>query len=260
MTNEQLAEKIKNGNRKYITELWEQLEKFITLKACQYYRLHTEKCEQRGVTVSDLLQVGFFALLEALEAYEVGGEYKFITMLNYPLLNNFQTLLGFRGGNGKDPLNNCNSLDIAPGEDSEDTFKDFIPDERALEAFEVSTKSTDNTILREDLEEAIDTLTNRQAKIVRGMYFHGIPLKEYAERFGVSYSMITQERRDALRKLRHNKKLKEYYSDIINVHGYRGTLSGFKRTGTSSTEYTALKLLDSERAALRNPTKAVINV
>ena len=54
-------------------------------------------------------------------------------------------------------------------------------------------------------------------------------------------------RERALRKMRHPKNarfIKQYRDDIVNTHAYYGSVDGFNRTWTSSTERAALALLD----------------
>lgn len=247
MTNEQLAELIKDGHAEYTEQLWGRLEKFIALKARQYYELHKETCDKSGITRNDLAQEGFFAFSKALEAYEVGGEYKFITMLNYPLLSRFGYILDYRDKHRlKELLNNCGSLDVVIGDEKTSALKEFIPDERAAEEIESVNADVDNKLLHEDLEKRIDALPHRQGETIRQMYFYNVPVKELAKRFNVSYNMIATEHRAALKRLRHNPELKKYRDDIIATHTYGGTLSRFLHTGTSSVEHTVLKLFDIE--------------
>ena len=82
-----------------------------------------------------------------------------------------------------------------------------------------------------------------RAEAVRGVYYHGRTLREQAEVEGVSLEAIRQRSRAGLRALRRNQGLRAYHESIIS-RAYRGSLSSFRHTFTSSTEYAALRLAE----------------
>ncbi len=105
------------------------------------------------------------------------------------------------------------SLETPIGEEDDSHLGDFIPDEDALAPEEMASYM----LLREQLFEALDTLTEREAKvlILRFGLKDGRPrtLEEVGEIFQVTRERIRQIEAKALRKLRHptrSKKLKDF--------------------------------------------------
>ena len=107
------------------------------------------------------------------------------------------------------------SLESPVGEEDESHFGDFIADSEADEPVEVAS----NTILHEQLKEVLDTLTPREAEVLRLRF--GLEdgkvrtLEEVGKEFDVTRERIRQIESKALRKLRHPsraKKLKDFLS------------------------------------------------
>jgi RNA polymerase primary sigma factor len=105
------------------------------------------------------------------------------------------------------------SLETPIGEEEDSHLGDFIPDEDAPSPSELAAY----TLLREQLEEIIATLTPREAKVLRLRF--GLEdgkartLEEVGKEFQVTRERIRQIEAKALRKLRHpsrSKKLKDY--------------------------------------------------
>ncbi|MFA0816142.1 MAG: RNA polymerase sigma factor RpoD [Anaerofustis sp.] len=105
------------------------------------------------------------------------------------------------------------SLETPIGEEEDSHLGDFIPDEDALAPEEMASYM----LLREQLFEVLDTLTDRESKvlILRFGLEDGRPrtLEEVGEIFKVTRERIRQIEAKALRKLRHptrSKKLKDF--------------------------------------------------
>lgn len=105
------------------------------------------------------------------------------------------------------------SLETPIGEEEDSHLGDFIPDEDASEPSEAASFS----LLREQLEEVLDTLTPREKKVLELRF--GIvdgrtrTLEEVGKEFNVTRERIRQIEAKALRKLRHpsrSKKLKDF--------------------------------------------------
>ena len=105
------------------------------------------------------------------------------------------------------------SLETPIGEEDDSHLGDFIPDDDSP-----SPQDADSyTMLKEQLNEVLETLTPREAKVLRLRF--GLDdgkartLEEVGKEFSVTRERIRQIEAKALRKLRHpskSKKLKEY--------------------------------------------------
>ena len=105
------------------------------------------------------------------------------------------------------------SLETPIGEEEDSHLGDFIPDDEAPVPAEVAS----HTLLREQLSEVLDTLTEREEKVLRLRFglVDGRPrtLEEVGKEFNVTRERIRQIEAKALRKLRHpsrSRKLKDY--------------------------------------------------
>ncbi|MBC7342772.1 MAG: RNA polymerase sigma factor RpoD [Clostridia bacterium] len=105
------------------------------------------------------------------------------------------------------------SLETPIGEEEDSHLGDFIEDEEALAPPEAAS----TTLLKEQLEEVLDSLTPREEKVLRLRFGlddgRSRTLEEVGQEFGVTRERIRQIEAKALRKLRHpsrSKKLKDY--------------------------------------------------
>ena len=105
------------------------------------------------------------------------------------------------------------SLETPIGEEDDSHLGDFIKDERNLSPEEYAT----NEMLKDEIAEVLETLTEREEKVIRLRF--GLEdgksrtLEEVGQMFGVTRERIRQIEAKALRKLRHpsrSRKLKDY--------------------------------------------------
>ncbi len=105
------------------------------------------------------------------------------------------------------------SLETPIGEEEDSHLGDFIPDEDAPAPAEAASL----TLLKEQLDEVLNTLTEREGKVLRLRF--GLAdgrqrtLEEVGKEFNVTRERIRQIEAKALRKLRHpsrSKKLKDF--------------------------------------------------
>ena len=108
------------------------------------------------------------------------------------------------------------SLETPIGEEDDSHLGDFVPDERTMSPEEYATAE----LLKEELESVLDTLTEREEKVLKLRF--GLEdgqcrtLEEVGQIFGVTRERIRQIEAKALRKMRHpsrSKKLKDFLTD-----------------------------------------------
>lgn len=105
------------------------------------------------------------------------------------------------------------SLETPIGEEEDSHLGDFIPDDEVKAPSDAATF----TLLREQLNSVLDTLTDREQKVLKLRFGlddgRARTLEEVGKEFDVTRERIRQIEAKALRKLRHpsrSKKLKDY--------------------------------------------------
>ena len=105
------------------------------------------------------------------------------------------------------------SLETPIGEEEDSHLGDFIPDEDALAPADAAAY----VLLREQLNEVLSTLTDREQKVLKLRFGledgRARTLEEVGQEFGVTRERIRQIEAKALRKLRHpsrSKRLKDF--------------------------------------------------
>ncbi len=106
------------------------------------------------------------------------------------------------------------SLDTPVGDEEDTSIGSFVPDD----SNPGPADATSNALLAEALKEILDTLTEREADVLKmrfGMYDGRThTLEEVGQIFGVTRERIRQIENKAIRKLRHPsraKKIKDFY-------------------------------------------------
>lgn len=105
------------------------------------------------------------------------------------------------------------SLETPIGEEEDSHLGDFIQDE----SIPTPVEATNQTLLHEQLDEVVSTLTEREQRVIklRFGWYDGRPrtLEEVGKEFNVTRERIRQIEAKALRKLRHpnrSRKLKDF--------------------------------------------------
>lgn len=108
------------------------------------------------------------------------------------------------------------SLETPIGEEDDSHLGDFVPDERMMSPEEYATAE----LLKEELSGVLETLTEREEKVLRLRF--GLDdgqcrtLEEVGQIFGVTRERIRQIEAKALRKMKHpsrSKRLKDFLTD-----------------------------------------------
>ena len=243
MTNEELVALIQAGDRDRMGELWQNVERFIWQQAHQRTQQGAE-----GVTVEDLYQSGYLALVDAANSYDAGRGKSFIGWLALSLKTAFNAAAGKRSERQRrDPLHHAVSVD-APAylDEAGPTVAETVPDENAALAFAVIECED----CREVIAAALDSLPDGHGELLRRYYLRGIGIDAaaagagYASRYA-AYEAIGR----ALYHLAHGKytrALRACLDSFIALEEYkaaaRSTGAGsFLHTGMSATEAGALR-------------------
>jgi RNA polymerase primary sigma factor len=109
---------------------------------------------------------------------------------------------------------NTTSLETPVGDSDDDSvLGDFIPDEKQESPYDTTSRD----MLRENIEEVLQALSDREARVLKMRFgLSGnkmMTLEEVGRKFGVTRERIRQIEAKALRKLKHpsrRKKLQDF--------------------------------------------------
>ncbi len=211
MTNEMLAQRIATGEENLTVNLWAQIEKFVSWRASRFFYSYMDRCKALIIDTDDLYQVGYFAMLRAVEKFDAERGTKFITMFDFCLKTQFFRLAKMdHKGWEHNTVYACESLDeqisTAEGISLLDTI---AAEDTELEAAEAESYWA---IVLPALSNALTTLTDCQRKIITSVYYDGQTHEATAERYGIQRGSVNTIKRASLRKLRNNAELCAAYA------------------------------------------------
>ena len=235
MTNEELVALIQDGARDKLPELWEQVEKFVALQARRRYLLFGD---QGGVTVEDLYQSGYIALVAAADSYDPEAGRSFISWLALALKNAFAEAGGCRSRKqARDPLHRAGSMDapVQAGDEDSVALGELIPDPGDAQAFQNMEDRIYLEQLHDALEKALDELPSQQGDTLRRRFYQSWSLEEIAAAEGVYGETVRQWQMKGLRALRRRRDLRQFVEDRTPYFGNWGA-----HTGERTTEMIAI--------------------
>ncbi|MCR4606427.1 MAG: sigma-70 family RNA polymerase sigma factor [Oscillospiraceae bacterium] len=197
----QLALSIQRGRDDLIPELWEAVRGLVGWFAMRFYLLREDECNRHKIEVEDLVQEGFFALLDSIRKYdpEKGA---FSTFLAWDLRHGFQAAIGRTTRQRGDMLNNCLSLDAEL--DSEDpdseSLIDYISD--GVDYAAAVEHKVYLQQLREELEKVLAAIPAEQAEVIKESFYNGRTLTEIAAAKAQTVENIRRKKENGLRELR----------------------------------------------------------
>jgi RNA polymerase sigma factor (sigma-70 family) len=198
-------------------EAYSQYRAFLILLAREYFNHHRARCIELGVTVEDLEQQSFFALRDAIAAFDPERGYSFLSWLRYPSKNRFNELVKLRTPSQKrDTTLQTTSLDEPlPDTDGRLTIADTVADPAAEEAFEAADDRIYTAQLRELLEKAISTMPGTQRTVMELHFLHGLSRSEAADACGIALGTADIHIKNGLERLRQSVILKRGLSPIL---------------------------------------------
>ena len=187
MSNEELVELARNGDREALAQLWAQVRGLVYKQASKW-----AVYAGGGVTLEDLIQSGAVAMLLAVNTFDSTKGTKFSTYLFPRLRAEFTAATGWATKRGQlDPLQNAISIDAPLTDDDEDPFTLANTVEDPAAAAEI--ESTD---IRLAVAAALSKLPEDQRRAVVGKYWYGL-------------SVDVKAHAAALRYLRHPARSKQ---------------------------------------------------
>lgn len=232
------AMQAKNGDAAALHTLYAQNKGIIFLKVQRLLAKPetASRTKAAGVELEDLLQEGYFAMLDAVKAYDPQSGFKFTSYLQYPLMTRCFAALGMRTQrHRREPLNNADSLERPIEEDKGMTVGDFVPDETASEPFERLEQQDYIQRLHADLDGCLSALTERQATTIRARYYGRHTCKVIGAALCVTQESVRRYEQDGMKKLRKaaDVTLRAYRDEIITSHCYKATgFSAWKNGGS----------------------------
>lgn len=198
MSNEEVAVLAQSGNEKSVLLLWERVKYFAKKQAGRWIAAWEGR---GGVTLDDLQQCAFLALLDALESWKPDGG-SFIGWYALRLKAAFTVAYGQRTQRDRlDPLQTATSLETPlDGDDDDLTLGDTIEDPEAIRAMDSVEEIDRLHHLHDIMQEVIETLPEDQRTAIVEKYYRGGKADSKAHNA-------------ALRSLRHpsrSRALKEY--------------------------------------------------
>ena len=230
MTNEELAIAVAHGQDELQLQLWEQIEDFVRMRAHRAFVL----CGGRGgVTIEDLMQQGYIAMLQAVTTYNA-EQSSFLTYFDLWLRSAFAEACDYRTAK-RDPLNNAFSLDapVEGGEDETSTYLDFLAD--PSEPYEDANQRVYIEQLHNALDVALDGLPPKRADVIRAMYWQGKTNTQIAVERGVSIQNIGSTARRGIDDLRRSsavRSLQQFLDERTDFYCGTGRCS-FEANGSS---------------------------
>ena len=192
MSNEELVVVIRAGKRDRLMELWGQVRRFALQQARRWAYLG-----RGGVTLEDLEQSAFLALLDALEGWRAEAG-QFLTWYGLRLKAAFTEATGQRTQRDRlDPLDRSLSLEAPLGdEDDPITLAEVIPDPHAERALE-SVGEWDS------IHRAVKELPEDQREEIQRRYWMNQTTAEISAATGIPEKEVRKLEAAALRALRN---------------------------------------------------------
>lgn len=219
MTNEELAIRAKAHDDFAVLELWEGVRRFVEMKAVQYLiAADFNSAAERD----DLIQDGFFAMLDAVNLFDPERGAGFLTILSYTLRKRFAEEGGHRTSK-RDPLLFSESLNtpLHPGEEDGGSVADAFPDPCGEYAFSLIEYEDYIDYTRRLLHAAMSNLTVNQADCIEQHYFHHTPLHVITGSYGADRRVAFEAIKRGLRTMRRGKYRKELWDALQGFYDFR---------------------------------------
>ena len=276
MSNEELVERIKQGENSLMSDLYMNCRRFIIAIIKHIGIEQAEDCE-------DAMQDAYFGLYEAVKGFDESKGYKFLTYAKYHIQTaiqrgklKFSDLPEYVYSQRRQILRKRSELMQSLGRYPTQaelalkmnmdvkTVNYILNVAKPIKSIYESVEGTDELIVsdtipdnRIDFENEIATADERacvravveelpevEKEVIKLSYFEGLPYSVIAQQIDKSVERVRQLKQRGLRQLRHPRISKRLLDEDIDrrtlFYSHRG-VSTFNTTWTSSTEQTVLQ-------------------
>lgn len=236
MSVDELVCEIQQGREDLIPVLWNQVEGLIRYFARRFNQQWD--CSSFGVEIDDLVQEGYFAMLETLKKHDP-EKGSFNSLFAYDLRKAFQNAIGRTDRKRGDLLNTCLSLDAEIDSSEGQTLYELVPDGYDY------TGPVEHKIyiqqLHDELEKVLYTIP--EADVIRSIYYEDKTLAEIAESRSQTCENIRRLKSSGLRNIRRSKYIHELERFVdLETNFYRKMpVEVFNATHTSAVEAIVLE-------------------
>lgn len=276
MSNEELVERIKQGENSLMSDLYMNCRRFIIAIIKHIGIEQAEDCE-------DAMQDAYFGLYEAVKGFDESKGYKFLTYAKYHIQTAIQRgklkssdlpeyvysqrrqilrkRLELMQSLGRYPTQaelalkmNMNVKTVNYILNVAKPIKSIYEDVKGVDNLTVGDTIPDNRIDFENtiaaaderacVRAVVEELPEAEKEIIKLSYFEGLPYSVIAQQINKSVERVRQLKQRGLRQLRHPRMSKRLLDEDIDrrtwFYSHRG-VSKFNTTWTSSTEQTVLQ-------------------
>lgn len=236
MSNEEMVAAIQGGDTALLEPLWNQVRRLVHAFA---YRHHRATQGRGGVTVEDLVQVGYLAMVDAIPRYDP-EEAAFATFLVQYLRKHFQEASGrlYKDTHGnmmpKDALDTSLSLNVTVDEDEETELMEITADPAT------DWESIEDVIWRDQLRQAMESVLSElpegQSAVLKCRYYDRKTLASTGKQLDMPPEEVRKQEGQGLKALRQHK-LSQKIRPFYDFDYYRGSsLGAFRSSGMSVQE------------------------
>lgn len=193
-------------------------------------RYHSLLALTGAIDMEDLIQAGCIGLIYAQQHYDSEAGASFMTYAFNHVRRHMQETMGMTGGK----MQFTDSLDepISTDDPDSETLLDTIPDPDAIDPPEYCAEEADRLEVIHEVRAAVSRLDNdKQREVVTRYYLNGESTASISLDMGIKRNGISGVRQQALRKLKHDYRLRRFA-----VPHFRVGVSEFQTTFTSEPE------------------------
>lgn len=281
MTNEELVEKIQQGERDLLPRLWEQVERFVSKVAVRWAKaVEPDNIPQAMEFADELIHTGYIAVVEAADTFDATQGAVFMTHLGFYIKKHFESECAAASGIPRGIYSRAGaarqkkkqgqklsgleqkmikfcfptSLNTPVGDgrrdDDREELGDLIPD--PVDDFADAEERIFQQQLHEALEEALGQLPENQEKVIRLRFYQEFSQGEVCEQLGVSRERVRELQEKALWNLKQRRNLESYidrrnaqyvqqFVEDRTPYYLRVSVDTFQNTRLSAVERIVLK-------------------